>query len=100
MLKQLSKSDSKSGNENSIDMFEQENTKTKDLIKAGQLKSQLKKHVANKHIYTALNYYNNTNLESILYEKDADISRGNRFAKSIKKFPAVINQDKQNLVHK
>lgn len=73
--------------DNSISFYKQENIAVKEKHKESQLAAKIKGIVKNKHIYRAKNYFNNTNLENILYEKDTDISRSLQFEKSLKRDP-------------
>lgn len=81
---QFEKMSSLSKSEN-FEFYVQKNNEKTELIKKKQHIAKLKKLNENKHIYNAENFYNNTNIEHINYEKDADISRALRFEKEIKK---------------
>ena len=65
--------------------YKQKNLAKEDKIKKRQNESKINKIIENKHIYKSQNFYNNTNMEHIPYETDADISRTVRFEKTIKK---------------
>lgn len=75
-----------------MEFYKQTNVTAREKSIKGQELSKIKNIVKNKHIYKAQNYYNNTNLEHLPYEKDADFSRAMQFAKSIKKDPKPIDK--------
>ncbi len=68
-----------------MEFYKQHNIDRQEKVERGQELSKIKNVMKNKHIYKAHNYYNNTNLEHLPYEKDADFSRAMQFAKTIKK---------------
>jgi hypothetical protein len=69
---------------NNIQIYKQENPEKKKLIKKKQEESKINSLLKNKHIYEAQNYYNNTNIENIPYEKDSNIARSLRHTKIYK----------------
>jgi hypothetical protein len=83
---------SNKSNDSSMEFYKQTNITAREKCIEGQEKSKIKKIIKNKHIYKAHNYYNNTNLEHLPFEKDADFSRAMQFAKSIKKDPKPIDK--------
>ncbi len=67
-----------------IEIYKQENLERKEMIKRRQEESKIKSIINNKHVYESQNFYNNTNLENIPYEKDSNIARSLRHKKIYK----------------
>ena len=67
-----------------IEIYKQENLEKKELIKRRQEESKIKSIIDNKHVYESQNFYNNTNLENIPYEKDSNLARSLRHKKIYK----------------
>ena len=85
VIQKFSEENHDSESKTQLAFYKQKNLAKEEKIKKRQNESKINKIIENKHIYKSQNFYNNTNMEHIPYETDADISRTVRFEKTIKK---------------